>query len=291
MIKDKEKLYVICIVIAVLVVITSGYAILSDDMGEIDTFTSLHGEEVQLYQKGLYKNESYSLGLQLFAQDIVTIFIAIPLLLLSLYFSTKGSIKAYLILAGTMGYFVYTYLSYLFLCQFNPFFLVYCILSFLSVYGLIILLSNEKAKDISSYFRKKTPIRFLGMFQIICASLFLFMWLNRIIPTFNEDFSKIQLEHYTSLVIQGLDMGFVIPFTIMSGIMIMKKHYMGFMLSSVLIFKLGTLMTVICAMIAVQHFGGVEQNIIETSIMISLTLLVYAILTILLVSIQNKKQI
>ena len=51
---------------------------------ENKTFQTINGETVTLYGKGLYYNDSISMVPQARAQDIVTLIIGIPLLIISL---------------------------------------------------------------------------------------------------------------------------------------------------------------------------------------------------------------
>src|SRR5213076_194006 len=66
-------------------------------------FKSVFGQTVFLYGTGLYKNETISMASQAIAQDYVTLFVGVPLLLLSLFLSEKGLMKGRLLLTGTLG--------------------------------------------------------------------------------------------------------------------------------------------------------------------------------------------
>ena len=80
---------------------------------------------MDIYGKGLYYNDSVSVASQGRAQDIVTLTVGIPFLIVSLIFANKRSLRGKLLLTGALGYFLYTYMSYSFLAMYNNFFLIY----------------------------------------------------------------------------------------------------------------------------------------------------------------------
>ncbi|MFD1906286.1 hypothetical protein ACFSQ7_23430 [Paenibacillus rhizoplanae] len=100
----------------------------SENEGSHPIFTSIRGEQIELYGTGIYKNDSLSAAAQAIAQDGVTLVVGIPLLLVSLLLSLRGTIRGRLLLAGALGYFTYTYASYCFLAMYNDLFLVYVLL-------------------------------------------------------------------------------------------------------------------------------------------------------------------
>ncbi|MFC0903362.1 hypothetical protein ACFHWD_01460 [Clostridium sp. MT-14] len=122
------------IFIIILASIASAYGFFSNNaINENQTIQTIHNETVRLYGKGLYHNESVSMAAQVRAQDVVTLVFAIPLLLVSLILN-KRSLKGKLLLVGTLGYFLYTYMSYSFLAIYNNFFLIYVLLMSLSFF-------------------------------------------------------------------------------------------------------------------------------------------------------------
>lgn len=268
------------LLLVLLTLIVSGYALISSDRGNTPTVTSIHGETIELYNRGLYKLDSKSLALQGIAQDWVNIVLGIPLLIAGLIAYLRNSLRGRLILTGTYGYFVYTYMSYCFLWQYNMFFLLYVVLMALSIYGFIILMVTTDLKMLKAQFKEKTPTTFFGIFQLVLSCLFILMWLGRIATSFKGDMSGVQLEHYSTLVIQGLDLGIVVPATILSAIFIMKKQPLGYLLTSVILIKFGTLFTVLTGMVAILAGNNISQSSVESLIFLSLTLFVYLVLFI-----------
>ncbi|GHV72579.1 hypothetical protein AGMMS49928_29730 [Spirochaetia bacterium] len=88
------------------------------------------------------------------------------------------------------------------------------------------------------------------------------MWLERIIPSFNNN-TVAGLEHYTTLVIQALDIGFIVPVAILSGFLLIKNNSLGYLLAPIIIIKGTTLLMAIIMMVIFMINAGVTVSIIE----------------------------
>ena len=134
--------------------------LINDGPGEYE-YLSINNETIQIYGKGLYKLDSVSAVAQGKASDVVTLILAVPMLVISLLFSLKGSFKAKLLLSGTLGYFLYTYMSYTFLWMYNPLFLIYVALMSSSLFAFILSIMSFDIKNIHNMFDDKLPVKFL----------------------------------------------------------------------------------------------------------------------------------
>lgn len=279
------NLLVICIVI--LSLFASVYGIFSKGGPGKHEFKAINGEVVTIYGEGLYKNDSVSMASQGIAQDIVTLLMGIPLLLTSLFISNKGLIKGKLLLTGTLGYFLYTYTSYSFLSMYNSMFLIYAILISTSFFAFILMMMSFDMKSLSSHFDSKLPVKAIGGFILFLSIAVALMWLKRILPSIFGDGIPVGIEHYTTLPIQALDLGFVLPTAVLSAILLMKRRPFGYLLSSVLLIKFITMLTAITAMIISQAMLGVEMSIIEIIIFPVLNILIIYPLYIILKNIKE----
>jgi hypothetical protein len=245
------------IFIAIFSIIASFYGFFSNNVVyENKTFLSINDETVYIYGKGLYYNDSVSMASQARAQDIVTLIIGIPLLIVSLIIANKNSLRGKLLLTGVLGYFLYTYTSYSFIAMYNKFFLIYVILMSLSFFAFVINITSHKLKSLQEHFRKNLPRKYIGGFLIFLGSGVCFMWLGRII-------GSLGLEHYTTLVIQALDLGLIVPIAILSGILLIKNNSLGYLLAPIIIIKGTTLLLAIVMMMLFMINAGVSVSIIE----------------------------
>lgn len=256
--------------ITILVLLIAALSIFSCAMGLFSTggpggheIESFWGKNVSIYGQGIYKNDSAAVVAQGIAQDAVTLMLGIPLLLISLYLSQKASLKGKLLLTGTLGYFLYTYVSYVFLWMYNPLFIVYVILMSASFFSFTLCMMSIDVQRLKEAFSDKLPVKFLGGFQIFFSIALCLLWLKMIIPTIVSGSIPAGLEHYTTLVIQGMDLGFIVPVAFLSGVLLIKRNTYGYLLSSVVIMKGITMGAALTAMIINQYLNGVPMGITE----------------------------
>ena len=287
--KNKYPITLLVLCIVILSIIVSIYGIFSNDGTGEYQITSFRGEEITIYGKGIYQNDSIALVSQGIPQDIVTLIVGVPLLLISLIFARKGLLKGRLLLTGTLGYFLYTYISYTFLLMYNSFFLIYVALMSASFFAFVLAMLSIDIKELKSSFNPQLPVKLIGGFQIFIGVALLFLWLGRIVPSLINKTIPFGLEHYTTLVIQAMDLGFIVPTAILSGILIIYRSPFGYLLSSVVIIKGITMLTAISAMIIGMAYAGVEMSPIEMALFPMFNLVIIYILYILLKNIDEKK--
>ncbi|MBL4937066.1 hypothetical protein JK636_15030 [Clostridium sp. YIM B02515] len=284
--KRTISLLIGCIII--LSVFASLVGIFSNAGSGVRQIESFRGETIKIYGKGLYSNDSVAVAAQGIAQDIITVALGIPLIIVSLYRALKDSLRGRLLLTGTLGYFLYTYISYVFLWMYNPMFIVYVMLISASFFAFTLLMMSFDIKNLSSLFNKKLPVKFLGGFQIFFAAALWLLWMGKIIPTITNGAVPVGLEHYTTLVIQGLDLGFIVPIALLSGVLLIKRKPFGYLLSSVIIMKGFTMGAALTAMIISQYIAGVSMGIIEIIMFPMFSLVIFYCMILLLKNINGK---
>ena len=281
------SLLVLCIV--VLSVFASIIGIFSNAGPGAHEIESFRGETIAIHGRGLYREDSISIVAQGTAQDIITLVIGIPLLIVSLRMLLKGSLKGRLLLTGTLGYFLYTYISYVFLWMYNPMFIVYVILMSASFFAFTLSIISVDINNLSSAFNRKLPVKFLGGFQIFFATALLLLWMGKIIPTFKNGTVPVGLEHYTTLVIQGLDLGFIVPIALLSGVLLIKRKPFGYLVSSVIIIKGFTMGAALTTMIIGQYIAGVAMGVLEIIMFPIFSLIIFYCMILLLKNIDDNE--
>ena len=237
---------------------------------EIET---VRGETVTVHGQGLYKHMSMDVAPQGIAQDYITLFLAVPLLLVSLVWARKGSVKGRFLLAGTLGYFLVTYLFYLVMGMYNILFLGYAALLALSFFAFIQTLLSFEVGHLVGHFEKSTPTKFAGGFLIFNSVAIGFMWLGVVVPPLLDGtIIPQQVEHYTTLIVQGLDLGLLLPLAFVSGWLFIKKRPFGYLLAPVYLVFLSILMTALTAKVIAMGLLG--QNIIPAIVIIPLFALI-----------------
>ena len=261
--KNPKYLLYLVVVIVILSTLVSLVGLLSDAPSEQTTVTSIYGETIALYGKGIYHNDSKAVAAQGIASDLVTLILGIPLLIASSYYALRGSFRGQLLMTGTLAYFLYTYISYTFLWMYNPLFIVYVILMSASLYAFILMMLSFNLSELPKRYDERLPIKFLGGFQIFIAVAIGLLWLGKIGDAFTSGNPPLGLEHYTTLVIQGMDLGIVVPTAFFSGISLLRKKPIGYLLSSIIIIKGITMLTAITAMILNTLLSGIQVSLVE----------------------------
>ncbi|WP_058303029.1 hypothetical protein [Gorillibacterium timonense] len=261
--KDRISITAVVLAIAVLSLLAAGIGIGSTGGPGRHEVTTIRGESVLLYGRGIYANDSVAAASQAIAQDWVTLLLGIPLLIVSLVLTRKGQLRARLLLAGTLAYFLYTYMSYSFLCTYNALFLVYVGLMSVSFFAFMLVMLSFDMKILAKVFRDDLPVKTIGISIIVFASAIGLMWLGRLVPPLVKGDAPAGLEHYTTYIIQAMDLGFIIPVSILSAILLMQKKPLGLLLASVMCMKGVTMLTALSAMILFQWMADVPMTAAE----------------------------
>lgn len=251
---------VLCIVLLSIFATTMG--IFSSGGPGPSEFRSIHGDIIPLYGRGIYKHMSAPAAPQGIAQDFVTLIVGIPLLFISLFLFRNGSMKGKILLTGTLGYFLVTYLFYLVMGMYNELFLIYVLLTLTSFYAFVICLISFNLEKLKSIFSDALPVKFLGGF-LICNSFAIgFLWLSRVIPPLLNGTYPVELEHYTTLIVQGLDLAILLPASILSGVLIIIRNKYGYLFAPIYIVFLSILMTALTGKIIGQMLIGVDVGLV-----------------------------
>lgn len=243
-------------------------------------YQSIRGETVIIWGKGIYQHMSKELAPQGIAQDYVTLIIGIPMLLISLYLTRKGLNKGRLLLAGTLGYFLVTYLFFMIMGMYNQFFLAYVILTGLSFFALMLMLLSFDVKKMPQAYSSKFPARILGGFLVFNSLAIAMLWLQVVVPPVLSGTFPQEVEHYTTLIVQGMDLSILLPLSFIAGLMLLKKKPLGYLAAPVYINFLYILMTALTGKIISQFFIGVEVPVpvITVISVFNLTTIITAIL-------------
>lgn len=203
---------------------------------------------------GIYSAEVAPQGI---AQDYVTLFPGLPFLWISLAWARKGSLRGRFLLAGVLGYFFVTYLFYLMMGMYNALFLVYAALLASSFFALALTLIGFDVGALPSRFGKSAPVKSAGAFLVFTTATIGLLWLSIVVPPLLAGtVFPAQVEHYTTLVVQGLDLGLLLPLGLVSGILLFRKRPFGFLLGPTYLVFLALLMIALTAKIAAMGLAG-----------------------------------
>ena len=192
-----------------------------------------------IMRPAMYETEAFNWQIQTVWQDYVDVIFVVPVLLVSGFFSSRGSLNALSVWAGTLLYLCYTYAIFAFSIHFNRSFLFYCIILGLSFYGILWFFHKNKSKRIM--FRGRSW--WLAIYLILTGAVFYLAWLADVSPALLLGSRPAGIEQaglFTNPV-HVLDLSIVLPAYIICGILLLGRQEIGVAMAPVLL-SFGALM-------------------------------------------------
>lgn len=244
--------------IALLIVAAAGATFLWPQVTDVPTtFTAVHGETVSLYGAGLYRWETAFAGAGSTGTDIVLLAAVVPLLLASTWGFRRGSRRAGLVLLGTMAFVLYVYAHRALSNAYNELFLLYVALFSAGLFAFILLFVWACGQE--SAFADIPPGvgRGLGIFMFACGLLTSWVWLEPLVTAGAAGVPPSRLDHYTTMVTDALDLGIIVPATVVSGVLLLRRRALGYVVAVPLLAMLILLGPTIALQTVLQLRAGV----------------------------------
>ena len=241
--------------IIVLALFAAGIGLFYPDEGSQFSFTAVRGETVQIWGQGWYRYDTPIGAISFKAGDLITLFLAIPALIISFVLYRQGSMRGGLFLTGTLGYFLYTYTSIGFGATYNNLFLVYVLIFSASLFGLILALTAFDVQTLPKHFSETLPRRGIGIFLVVSGIILSLIWIVlSILPALLQSKAPLEAYFYTTFMTGIVDIGIVAPALLIAGALILRRVPLGYLLSS-------TMLVFTCVLGANLTAGGMIQII------------------------------
>ena len=266
--------------------LTAALAGLWPGEGQPYTLTNFRGEEITINARGLYYWDTLSSVAQAQANDLVMLALGLPLLAVSFWLALRGSLRGRLLLTGTLGFILYTYITMCFGAAYNKFFLVYVALFSASLFAFILSMMSFDLKSLPDHFSEKLPRGWIAGLLFFAAAFLGLAWLGRIAPTVLQDQTPM-LENVTSMFIQAMDLGVVVPLCLLAGILLRRRDAWGYLLSSVALLKFLTMGVAVSLMGLNMARVGVPVSAVELIVFPIIALLNLVMVVLLLKNIED----
>lgn len=227
--------------------------------GEPYPYTNHRGETVMLNGHGLYFYDTVSSAAQMRGNDLITLVVGLPLLAVSAWLAFRRSLRGQLLLSGTLGFFLYTYLSMSTLTAYNALFLVYVAAFTLSLYAFILSLLAIDLKTLPEHFSPRLPRGWIAGTLFAVGGFLGLAWLGRILPPLLQGGTPA-LENTTTLVIQTLDLSLIVPLAVLAGVLLLRRSAWGYLLASVAVLKGLTMALAVSTMGVNMVLAGVPDS-------------------------------
>lgn len=254
------------------------------------TITNFRGEAVTINAQGLYYWDTVSSAAQMQANDAVTALLGVPLLFVALAMARRGSLRGRLLLAGTLGFVLYTYMTMCFGAAYNRLFLVYVALFGLSLFATVLALMWVDVPALPSRFSPRLPRDWIAGLLFGVGGFLLLAWLGRIAATWTGD-SAPALENVTSLFIQAMDLAVIVPLCAVAGVLLLRGRAWGYLLASVALLKFLTLGLAVTLMGLNMLRVGVPVSPVELGVFPAIALINLVMTVVLLRNITNSDDV
>ena len=227
--------------------------------------TTFRGEQVTINARGLYYWDTVSMAAQMQANDLITLILGLPLLAVSFWQSRRGSLRARFLLAGTLGFLLYTYLTMAVGAHFNALFLVYVALFSGSLFAFILVMLSFDLSELPTRFSENLPHGWIAGLLLFAAAFLSLAWLGRIAATLTPG-AVPALENTTSMFIQAMDLGLIVPLCVLSAVLLLRRRPWGYLLAPVALTKFLTLGIAVSLMALNMARRGVPVSPLEITV-------------------------
>jgi hypothetical protein len=223
-------LALLCGAIASLAGVVAAIGILDRGDGSTVIATSERGVTFEMATTGVYANNSQRVVAEGIGWDLFTLLVVVPALLVGAWLVAKGSFKGMLFTLGVLGYVLYQYLEYAVTWAFGPLFLAFVVLygaSLVAILGIVALVARE---GVAGRFSDDFPRRGWVAPSATMCLLLTVMWLGRIKVALDGDLVTAGLTTETTLTVQALDLGLVVPMLLLSAVLAWQHNPVGYAL-------------------------------------------------------------
>lgn len=281
----RKLIAIFTILILLLSLAASLVGALSYGHNDYRSFATARNETVQIQYAGIYRYSLQALVTSGIPWDFVRLLVGIPLLFISFAFDLRGSLRGTVVFIGCLASFLYQYLLWTFDWAYNSLFLIYVALFSLSLWTLVFVIAGVDRVQIQAAIGERFPVKTMAVFSFAVGGLLFLKCLGEIMPSIGSGTMPIAATGYYTLVDQALDLGLLTPFCVLTGVLLLKRNWLGYLLfSSSLIILLSIGLSVIAGEIMLGLSMG-RVNIVGVAVfsifvMAALTLLVRVLVNI-----------
>ena len=200
-----------------------------------------------LYPDQIYPSED--LVLAFLPNDIINLVVGLPILLVSIWLTSRGKLLGLLFWPGALFYVLYNYLIYVLAMPINMVSLVTLILVTLSAYALIDMFARLDRKAIREALSGTVPERLAGGVLMGLGSLFM---LRVVVIFIGAIINQTQLPE-TEMALNISDF-LMSPASIIGGLLLWQHKEMGYVFGLGLLFQQSMLFIGLIAILVIQPF-------------------------------------
>jgi hypothetical protein len=257
--KNKTALNWLVPFMGIFALVAAGVGLFWQNGGSPFSFTTLHGQTVQMYGQGIYSFDTYFKAPIFRGTDAVTIFLSIPLLVFASVLYRRGSLRGQIFLTGMLACFLYNSASVALGTAYNNLFLVYTIYFSTSLFAFILAYQSIDLQALAARMKPGLPHRGLAALLFVSGVALLFAWLTDIVSALL--LGKVpDIASYTTEITYVLDLGIIVPLLFLSGILLLRRAPVSYLLAPILIIMLAVIGVIIASQTIAQSLAGITLS-------------------------------
>jgi len=236
---------------------------------------------VGIYSPNFYINETLNWQVQSLGQDIIDLVLIVPILITTALLTIKNRTIGTFLWAGVIIYLIYTFVIYSFDVKFNKLFIAYCLTLGLSFYSFSYFIYIQLGEPAILKIEKSAVRKVIGIYFIVIAILFYFLWLSELVPSIIDGITpKILLEAgLPTNPVHVLDLAIILPGIFIIGILLLRNKKFGLIMTPVMLVFFILMDITIGSLSVMMQQKGLEGSLTLTTVMFVLALFSLVLLT------------
>lgn len=226
--------------------------------GQPSTFTTLRGLEVEIYGQGIYRLDTIFFAAGFRGTDMITVFLAMPLMALSIWLYARGSLRGGFLLVGSLIYCLYSALTMGTAAAYNPLFLLYTAAFTASVFALGLAWSQIDFAALPQRILPNMPRSAAAFYLCFGGVATALLWLSDLLPPLMQSGSApVLLGPYTTTITYFIDLGIITPACLLAFAWLRRGNPRGYVLGFSLLYLLALMGCIVIGQTIFQTNAGV----------------------------------
>jgi hypothetical protein len=196
------------------------------------SFTTLHGQTVQIYGRGLYRFDTIFSAATFKGVDVITLVLSVPLLAIAFILYRHNSLRGGLLLISSIPYFIYIGASMTFSAAFNRIFLLYVALLSISLFTFMVALTTIDLSTLSRHIMLGMTHRGIAILMFVAGIGTFILWLSELVNPMLTGSTPANLGPYTTMFTHGFDSAIITPATVLTGIFLLQRKPLGYLFAA-----------------------------------------------------------
>jgi hypothetical protein len=193
------------------------------------------GVTVEVYGTGLYRYDSWLVGVGNRGTDAATLFLEVPALLMALAAYRRRSVPGTIVLVGVLGWLLYYYASMSLYTAYNRLFALYVLAFALALFAAPLAVRSVDAVRFAAVFPARPSRRVLVGYLGCLAAVLTLAWAPPLIAAAVTGGDPARLGPYSTEVTWALDLAVVVPAVAATGWLLHRAKAFGLLAATAML--------------------------------------------------------